>query len=40
MGLAGVGAVTFVVAGTMLGLREIRTLPGLILRRRKPPALQ
>jgi putative peptidoglycan lipid II flippase len=40
MGLAGVGAVTFVIAGALLGLREIRTLPGLILRRRKPPALQ
>jgi len=40
MGLAGVGAVTFLVAGVLLGLREIRTLPGLILRRGKSPALQ
>jgi putative peptidoglycan lipid II flippase len=40
MGLAGVGAVTFVIAGTLFGLREIRTLPALILRREKRPALQ
>ncbi len=34
MGLAGVGAVTFVAAGIALGLREIRALPALVLRRR------
>ncbi len=33
LGLAGAGAVAFVVAGILLGLREIRTLPRLILRR-------
>ena len=33
-GLAGVGAVTFVIAGMMFGLREIRTLPAMIFRRR------
>ncbi len=33
MGLAGVGAVIFVIAGVLLGLEEIRTLPGLVLRR-------
>lgn len=33
LGMAGVGAVTFIVAGIALGLREIRTLPALVLRR-------
>jgi peptidoglycan biosynthesis protein MviN/MurJ (putative lipid II flippase) len=33
-GLAGVGAVTFVIAGVLLGLREIRALPAMVLRRR------
>ena len=33
-GLAGVGAVTFVIAGVLFGLREIRALPAMVLRRR------
>jgi hypothetical protein len=33
-GLAGVGAVTFVIAGVLVGLREIRALPAMVLRRR------
>ena len=38
--LAGVGGLAFVVAGVALGLREIRTLPALLLRReRERPAL-
>ncbi len=39
MALAGVGAVSFVVAGMLLGLREIRALPAMILRRRAAPAV-
>ncbi|MBN1681241.1 MAG: murein biosynthesis integral membrane protein MurJ [Anaerolineae bacterium] len=37
MVLAGTGAVTFVVAGIGFGLREIRALPGLLLRRGDVP---
>lgn len=37
LGLAGVGAVAFVIAGTLFGLREIRALPGLVLRRKTAP---
>ena len=38
--LASVGGLAFVVAGVALGLREIRTLPALLLRReQKRPAL-
>lgn len=33
LGLAGVGAVTFVIAGLVVGLRELRTLPGMVRRR-------
>ena len=33
LGLAGVGAVTFAAAGMALGLREIRALPAMVLRR-------
>jgi putative peptidoglycan lipid II flippase len=33
-GLAGVGAVTFVIAGIVFGLREIRALPAMVFRRR------
>ena len=33
LGLAGVGAVAFTAAGIMVGLREIRALPGMVLRR-------
>jgi len=36
MGLAGAGAITFVIAGMALGLREIRTLPAMVFRRRQP----
>jgi len=36
LGLAGVGAVTFAVAGVLFGLQEIRTLPAMVLRRRRP----
>jgi putative peptidoglycan lipid II flippase len=39
MALTGVGGVTFVVAGALLGLREIRALPGLVLRRGEAAAL-
>jgi len=39
LGLAGVGAVTFVIAGVVVGLEEIRTLPALVLRRRRPAAV-
>lgn len=39
LGLAGVGAVTFVVAGVLFGLSEIRTLPAMVLRRGKAPLL-
>ncbi|MBN1565213.1 MAG: oligosaccharide flippase family protein, partial [Anaerolineae bacterium] len=38
--LAGAGAVTFVIAGVLLGLREIRTLPGMVLRRNTSPRLR
>lgn len=34
LGLAGVGAVAFVSAALVLGVREIRALPALVLRRR------
>jgi len=33
LALAGVGAVAFTVAGIVAGLREIRALPGMVLRR-------
>jgi len=33
LGLAGVGAVAFTLAGIVAGLREIRALPGMVLRR-------
>lgn len=33
LGLAGVGAVAFTVAGIVVGLRDIRALPGMVLRR-------
>ncbi|MCD4686212.1 MAG: murein biosynthesis integral membrane protein MurJ [Anaerolineae bacterium] len=33
MVLAGVGGVTFVIAGVLLGLQELRALPGMVLRR-------
>jgi hypothetical protein len=39
LGLAGVGAVTFVIAGVLLGLSEIRTLPAMVLRRGRPALL-
>jgi len=39
LALAGVGALTYVAAGVLFGLREIRALPGFILRR-QPVALQ
>lgn len=39
LGLAGIGAVTFVIAGVLLGLSEIRTLPAMILRRGRPALL-
>jgi putative peptidoglycan lipid II flippase len=35
IGLAGVGAVSFGIAGVLVGLRELRDLPGMVLRRRK-----
>jgi hypothetical protein len=38
MALGGVGAVTFVVAGLVVGLRELRTLPVMVLRRRPAAA--
>jgi putative peptidoglycan lipid II flippase len=34
LGLAGVGAVTFVVAAMLLGIQEIRALPRMVLRRK------
>lgn len=36
LALAGVGGLTFLIAGILLGLREIRALPGMI--RRRPDA--
>jgi len=39
LGLAGVGAVTFVIAGVLLGLGEIRALPAMVLRRSSPALL-
>ncbi|NDJ76208.1 MAG: hypothetical protein GYB65_08105, partial [Chloroflexi bacterium] len=39
LALAGTGAVTFLVAAILLGVQEIRALPGMVLRR-KPAADQ
>ena len=35
--LTGAGAASFVVAAIVLGVREIRALPGMVLRRRPAP---
>ena len=37
--LAGTGAVVFLVAAILFGVREIRALPGMLLHREKPTAL-
>ena len=36
IGLAGVGLVVFVIVALVVGIKELRTLPAMILRRREP----
>jgi hypothetical protein len=35
--LTSAGAVAFVIGALILGLRELRVLPGMVLRRRRAP---